>query len=69
MKPTDNQIRLKRAKDALGIYRDAEIEARKRLADAVESTRRAKEKYEELFAAEERAEVERRKSDYCHATF
>lgn len=65
---TDIQIRLRRAKEALASYQDKENQARKVLADAVASTKLAKEKYEQLFMAEERAESDRRKSQYRHDT-
>lgn len=68
MNETENQIRLRRAKESLAAYRAAESEARKALFYAVESTKRGKEKYEELFMAEESAEAARRKADYRHET-
>ena len=68
MKETENQTRLRRAKESLASCRSAEAEARKALAEATESTKRAKDKYEALFAAEEQAEFNRKKSDYRHAT-
>jgi hypothetical protein len=68
MNETENQIRLRRAKEALANWREVEAEARRALTEAMESTKRAKEKYEELFANEEKAEVERRKADYRHVT-
>lgn len=68
MNETENQIRLRRAKEALAAARDTEATARRALADAVKSTERAKLRYEELFLAEEKAEVARKKLDYRHAT-
>ena len=65
---TENQVYLRRSKEALDIARTAENDARRALAQAVEQTRRAKEKYERLFEAEEKAEVKRRLSDYRHCT-
>lgn len=65
---TENQIRLRRAKDALASYRAAETEARRALTSAIESTKRAKERFEELFLKEQQAEVDRRKQDYRHET-
>jgi hypothetical protein len=65
---TDTQVRLRRAKESLLIAREAENTARIALADAVRTTARAKERYEELFMQEGREEVQRRKHDYCHAT-
>jgi hypothetical protein len=58
---TENQTRLRRAKEALASCQSSENDARKALALAVESTKRAREKYETLFLAEEQAEVARRK--------
>lgn len=68
MNETENQIRLRRAKEILATNRAMENEARKALADAIESSKRAKERYEELFAAEEKAEFARRKASYLHCT-
>lgn len=68
MKETENQTRLRRAKETLAACREAEAEARKVLASAVESTRRAKERHEELFALEEQHEIARRRADYRHTT-
>ena len=65
---TKNQIKLRWAKDALGFYHEAEVRIRHLLAGTIESKKRAKERYEELFAAEEKAEVARRKADYRHST-
>lgn len=61
MNETENQVRLRRAKESLAAYRDAETQARKALADAVNATKLAKDRYEELFMAEESAEAVRRK--------
>jgi hypothetical protein len=57
---TEDQTRLRRAKEAMASCQSAENEARKSLALAVESTKRSREKYEELFLAEEKREVFRR---------
>lgn len=65
---TENQIRLRRAKESLTAAREREANDRKRLNDSIESAKRAKEKYEELFMAEEKAEVARLKSSYRHGT-
>jgi len=65
---TENQTRLRRAKEALVALQAAEAEARKALADAIESTKRARAKYEELFCNEENAERARRLKDYYHGT-
>ena len=60
MNETENQIRLRRAKEALAVARDRETIARRAMADATESLKSAKDRYEELFMAEERAEATRR---------
>lgn len=65
---TENQIYLRRAKETLAAAREAESNARRALAQAVEQTQKAKEKYERLFEAEEQAEMKRRKTDYRHCT-
>jgi hypothetical protein len=65
---TENQIRLRRAKEAVSACRFVESEARKALASAVESTKQAREKYEELFMAEEKQERARSMRDYSHCT-
>lgn len=62
MNETENQTRLRRAKEAIAAFRETEAAARKALNDATEATKRAKERYEELFLAEEKAEAARRKS-------
>ena len=62
MNETENQIRLRRAKEALAAARDRESTARRALAEATESVKAAKDRYEELFMAEERAESARRKA-------
>ena len=65
-KETDTQIRLRRAKEALENARQQEIAAIKTRAIASETVKRAKERYEELFAQEEREECARRKANYLH---
>jgi hypothetical protein len=65
---TESQTRLRRAKESVIALQAAEAEARKALADATESTKRAREKYEELFVNEEKAERARRKNNYDHCT-
>lgn len=65
---TENQTRLRRAKEALANYQAAETEARKALANAIESTRRARAKYEELFLLEEARERTNRINTYNHST-
>ena len=67
-KETENQVRLRRAKEALAACRDAETEARKTLAAAIAATRRISEKYQALFIAEENLECSRRKTSYNHST-
>lgn len=62
MNETDNQIRLRRAKEALETARKEEAAARKALYEAEQYTKRAKLRYEELFETEEKAECHRRKS-------
>lgn len=65
---TEDQTRLRRAREALIAYQWSETEARKILAAAVDSTKRAREKYEELFIAAENREVKRRLATYDHCT-
>lgn len=65
---TENQTYLRRSKAAFEAAKIAETEARKVLAQAVELTKKSKEKYEQYFFAEEKAEVVRRKSTYNHCT-
>lgn len=65
---TEIQIRMRRAKESIEHCQQAEIEARKALASAIESTKRAREKYQELFMAEEGREYARRKNEYNHCT-
>lgn len=65
---TESQTRLRRAKEALENYQAAEAEARKALHHATESTKRAREKYSELFHAEENRVRERLIKDYNHCT-
>ena len=68
MTETETQIRLRRSKEALVAAREAEANARRILNDAIQSTQRAKERYEELFAADQAAEVARRRKEYMHCT-
>lgn len=68
MNETENQTRLRRAKESLAAYQSAETEARKALARAVESTRAARSKYEELFRTEETLECARLRKTYNHCT-
>ena len=60
---TENQTRLRRAKESIAYYQVAEVEARLALAISIASTKRAREKYEELFIAEENLERTRRMND------
>ena len=64
---TEDQIRLRRAKEALQACQMQENQARKALADAVSTTKRARERHEELFLAEEKQEVARRQQAYNSA--
>lgn len=68
MKETQTQALLRNAKQALEAYREKENEARKALASASESVRRAKEKYESLFLKEQEEAVKAMKADYMHCT-
>lgn len=65
---TKTQTRLRRAKEFVAYCQSAEIEARKTLADAIESTKRARVQYEELFIAEEKRERVRLIANYNHCT-
>ena len=65
---TEHQTRLRMAKQSIVACQDAEAEARKVLASATESTKRAREKYEELFMAEEKRECARKMNGYNHCT-
>ena len=58
----EDNLRLKRAHEALAHYRLKEGEARRALADAEGSTKRAKEKLDTLFVECEKRACERRKS-------
>ena len=68
MNETEGQTRLRRQRETIKALQEAENTARKALADAVSATKRARERYEEMHLAEERAEVARRKAGYYHAT-
>lgn len=65
---TEHQTRLRRAKESLAACREREAEARKALNDATEDTKRAKDKHDELFIAEENREANRRRTEYNHCT-
>lgn len=65
---TASQTVLRRAKEALAAFVEQENTARKALAAAAESTRNAREKYEQLFMEEEKREMERRRREYMHST-
>lgn len=58
----DDNFCLKKALDHVAFCRTAESEARAKLFASVEGTKRAKEKYEALFAQCEERAVARRKS-------
>lgn len=58
----EDNLRLKRAQEQITYCREKENEARRLLAEATESSKRAKEKYEALFAECEKRAVARRKS-------
>ena len=57
----DNR-RLEKMREALASYREAENEARRALARAMEATKTVKEKHDTLFAENEKRAIERRKS-------
>jgi hypothetical protein len=59
---TESQTVLRRAKEALDYYREREKQAIETLAGAREDVRKAREKYEQLFLAEEMREAERRRN-------
>lgn len=65
---TETQTRLRRSKESLTALQSLENEARKALADAVDSTGRAREKHDELFLASEQKEYARKKAAYDHCT-
>lgn len=56
----DDNLRLRRAEQALAAYREQENQARRALYEATESTKRAKEKYEALFMECEQCACARR---------
>lgn len=62
MNETENEIRLRRAKEFLTTSREQENQARITLARAAEQTKRAKEKYETLFSECEKQAAERIKT-------
>ena len=68
MRETETETRLRRATEALAAAREAENEARRALASAVQTTARAKERYSELFERWQQEEVKSRLTDYRHAT-
>jgi outer membrane protein assembly factor BamA len=66
---TENQTRLRRAKESLQRSMEREGELRRELADAEKATRRDRESVSILFQKEERHEIERLKaSGYRHCT-
>lgn len=58
----DDNFRLAKAKEHLAFCREAETQARAALASAIESSKRAKEKFETLFDECEKRAVARRKA-------
>jgi len=68
MNETETQIRLRRATEALASYLLAENEARKALGHAVKSSRKAKERMEELFHQDQEEQVAKLKAEYNHCT-
>lgn len=68
MSETDTQIRLRRAKEAWEAAKETETTARRALATAMEETRRAKDRHEQLWLQNEAEEVSRRKLGYLHTT-
>lgn len=56
---TELQVRLRRAKESFEYAKERENQARRELASAEETRRIAKERYEELFLAEEQEECKR----------
>lgn len=60
MNETDNQIRLKRMKEAIEAYQTQEITLIKELASVSKALKDAREKYEILFVANENAERQRK---------
>lgn len=59
---TEGQTIVRRAKEALAACKLKEDELRRALADASESTKRAREKYEAAFLEEEKREADRRRN-------
>lgn len=57
----DDNFRVRKAQEYLAHCREGENELRRRLAEAVEATKRAKEKYENLFMDCEARAAKRRK--------
>lgn len=58
----EDNDRLRKSKEALDHYREAENQARKALAEAVARTARMKEKYESIFHECQQRMVARRKA-------
>ncbi len=65
---TEHQTRLRRAKEAVSNCQTREADAIKALAEASKDTKRARDKYEELFLAEEQREAARLRANYNHCT-
>ena len=68
MNETEDQTRLRRAKEAITFCQERENEARRALASAVDSTKRARQQFEELFTEAEKRECARRLAAYDHTT-
>lgn len=58
---TEGQMIVRRAREAVTACSERENELRRQLADAVRSTRSAREKFERVFLEEEAREAARRK--------
>lgn len=68
MNETELQARLRRAKEELPRYVEAETRAREAYKVAMQDTEKARERLCALFLAEEKAEVARRRAEYRHST-
>lgn len=65
---TEDQTRLRRAKESISACQDRENECRRALAAAAESTKRARERFEEIYLAAEKHEVTRLRAQHNHCT-
>ena len=68
LKETETETRLRRATDALATARRQEDAARRALAQAVQSTARAREKFSELLNTLGQEEVRLQMTDYRYYT-